>query len=40
MEGDAGVVAVEVAVLDQVFDGVDDLQHVSWVPLELVRRLI
>ena len=26
LEGDAGVIAVEVAVLDEVFDGVDDLE--------------
>lgn len=25
LEGDAGVIAVEIAVLDQVFDGIDDL---------------
>ena len=25
LEGDAGVIAVEVAVLDEIFDGVDDL---------------
>jgi hypothetical protein len=26
LEGDSGVIAVEVAVLDEVLDGVDDLQ--------------
>lgn len=26
LEGDTGVITVEVAVLDQVFDGVDDLE--------------
>ena len=26
LEGNAGVIAVEIAILDQVFDGIDDLE--------------
>ena len=29
LEGNAGVIAVEVAILDQVFDGINDLEHLS-----------
>lgn len=29
LEGDAGVIAVEVAVLNEVLDGIDDLEIVS-----------
>lgn len=36
LEGDAGVVAVEVAVLDEVFDCVDDLVGNS---CEIIRRM-
>ena len=29
LEGDAGVIAVKIAVLDEIFDGIDDLLKVS-----------
>lgn len=35
LEGDAGVIAVEVAVLDKVLDGIDDLWRVSVIDLLL-----
>jgi hypothetical protein len=35
LEGDTGVIAVEVAVLDKVLDGVDDLEE-----RPLVRALV
>jgi hypothetical protein len=27
LEGDTGVITVEIAVLDEVFDGIDDLER-------------
>lgn len=38
LEGDAGVIAVEVAVLDEILDGVDDLEGLSaWMRCERRR---
>lgn len=43
LQGDSGVIAVEVAVLDEVFDGVDDLDGLAagcWLDLGIRTRFI